>query len=63
MSVGLAFAIRFPGPVGDSVLATAFVACVAGEMIGPLALRRVLRGAGEIVDGRVPESARVEAAR
>jgi hypothetical protein len=48
VSVGLAFAIRFPGPIGDAVLATAFVACIVGEMIGPIALRRVLRRAGEI---------------
>jgi hypothetical protein len=52
MGVGLAFALRFPGPVGDSVLATAFVACLVGEAVGPLALRRVLQGAGEITDGQ-----------
>lgn len=48
MSVGLAFVIRFPGPVGDAVLATAFVTCIVGEVVGPLVLRRVLHGAGEI---------------
>jgi hypothetical protein len=54
MSVGLAFAIRFPGPVGDSILATAFVVCVVGEVVGPLSLRRVLTVAGEIAS-REPE--------
>lgn len=48
MSVGLAFALRFPGPVGDGVLITAAVATVAGEFIGPPALRSVLRRAGEV---------------
>jgi hypothetical protein len=48
MCVGLAFAIRFPGPVGNAILATAFVACIVGEIVGPIALRRVLEGAGEI---------------
>jgi hypothetical protein len=54
MGVGLAFAIRFPGPVGEAVLAIAFAACLVGEMIGPLALRRILRAEGEIAEGRVP---------
>jgi hypothetical protein len=52
LGVGLAFAIRFPGWLGDSVLATSFVTCVIGEAVGPLALRRVLRDAGEVVAGR-----------
>jgi hypothetical protein len=50
VGVGLAFAIRFPGPVGDTVLATAFVACIVGEIVGPLALRKVLQEAGEVPD-------------
>jgi hypothetical protein len=57
ISVGLAFAIRFPGPVGDSVLAAACVSCVVGELFGPMALRYVLRGAGEIALAP-PETAR-----
>jgi len=63
MSVGLAFAIRFPGAVGDAILATAFVVCVVGELIGPISLRRVLSGAGEIVDARVPPGSEPPAAR
>jgi hypothetical protein len=54
MSVGLIFAIRFPGPVGDLVLASAFVTCIVGEAVGPLALRRALVLAGEIVEPAVP---------
>jgi hypothetical protein len=53
MSVGLAFAIRFPGAIGDAVLATAFVACILGEIVGPIALRRVLHEAGEIAPAEV----------
>jgi hypothetical protein len=48
ISIGLAFAIRFPGAVGGTVLATAFVLGVAGELVGPVALKRVLASAGEL---------------
>jgi hypothetical protein len=62
VSVGLAFAIRFPGPVGEAVLATSVAACVVGELAGPFALRKVLERAGEIdtrattVDATPPET-------
>lgn len=48
MSIGLAFALRFPGPIGDSVLVVAAVAATVGEFLGPARLRRALRAAGEI---------------
>ena len=32
------------------MLATAFVLCIAGELLGPVALKRALVAAGEIVD-------------
>ncbi|WP_437922709.1 cation:proton antiporter [Sorangium sp. So ce291] len=48
MSVGLAFALRFPGPVGHTVLFTAAAAAVFGELVGPQALRATLRKAGEL---------------
>ena len=51
MSIGLAFAIRFPGPIGDAVLATAAVATVVGEILGPASLRAALKRAGEIGEG------------
>jgi Kef-type K+ transport system membrane component KefB len=50
MSIGLAFALRFPGAVGGAVLAAAAVATVAGEIIGPASLRACLRRAGEVLD-------------
>lgn len=48
ISVGLAFALRFPGPLGGTVLLTAVVTTILGEFIGPASLRRALRAAGEI---------------
>lgn len=48
ISIGLAFALRFPGPIGDTVLMTAALTTLLGEFIGPGALRRALRAAGEI---------------
>jgi Kef-type K+ transport system membrane component KefB len=54
MSVGLACAFRFPGPVGDAILALAAMNAALGELIGPAMLRRSLRIIGEI-----PETAGV----
>jgi hypothetical protein len=34
ISIGLAFALRFPGPVGDTVLAVAAITATAGEFLG-----------------------------
>jgi Kef-type K+ transport system membrane component KefB len=50
MCVGLAFALRFPGPVGDTVLVIAAIGATVGEFVGPARLRRALRAAGEIED-------------
>jgi Kef-type K+ transport system membrane component KefB len=51
MSIGLAFALRFPGAVGDTVLVVAAVAATVGEFVGPARLRRALLAAGEIENG------------
>jgi len=48
MSIGLAFALRFPGLVGDTVLVVAAVTATAGEFVGPARLRGALQAAGEI---------------
>jgi Kef-type K+ transport system membrane component KefB len=63
MSIGLAFALRFPGAVGGAVLAAAAVVTVAGEIIGPASLRACLRRAGEVPEPAPapPASARAEA--
>ena len=50
MATGLAFALRFPGPVGDTVLASAAAVTLFGEFVGPAALRSTLRQVGEIVE-------------
>lgn len=47
MSIGLAFALRFPGRVGETVLISAAAATVLGEVLSPLGLRSALRRAGE----------------
>ena len=47
MCIGLAFALRFPGSVGETVLVSAAAATVLGEVLSPLGLRTALRRAGE----------------
>jgi Kef-type K+ transport system membrane component KefB len=51
MSIGLAFALRFPGAIGDTVLVVAVISATVGELVGPLRLRRTLQRAGEIDAG------------
>ncbi len=48
ITLGLAFASRFPGAPGDTTLAVAVGLAVVGELVGPASLRRALSGAGEI---------------
>ena len=48
MCLGLVCAATFQGVVGDTVLAVAAALCVAGELVGPPALRASLRRAGEL---------------
>jgi len=47
MSIGLAFALRFPGRVGETVLVSAAAATILGELVAPLGLKSALRRAGE----------------
>ena len=51
MSIGLAFALRFPGSVGDTVLAVAILSATIGEFVGPVRLRNALQRAGELRAG------------
>ena len=46
--IGLTMALRFPGRIGGTVLATAVAVSVVGELTGPVFLRRILGRAGEI---------------
>lgn len=47
-SVAFVFALRFPGPIGDTLLVLAAGSSVLGELVSTLALRRLLAHAGEV---------------
>lgn len=57
MSIGVVYALRFPGAVGNAVLTTAAAVTVFGEFVGPSSLRRLLRDAGELADEPRPQPA------
>ncbi len=59
--IGLAFALRFPGTVGDTVLAVAVLCATVGEFVGPTRLRRALQAAGELDDDASPGPGEVAA--
>jgi hypothetical protein len=46
--IGLAFALRFPGPAGQAVLACACASALAGELSSAFAVRAALGSAGEL---------------
>jgi hypothetical protein len=46
---GFAFALRFPGPVGDTLLICAVAAALLGELVSTLSLKAMLTETGEIV--------------
>lgn len=48
ISLALAIGLRDPGPVADAVLTAAVAASLAGEFVGPPALRAALRRGGEL---------------
>ena len=50
MCIGMAFALRFPGIVGDTVLVVTVLSATVGEFVGPARLRQSLHLAGEIED-------------
>jgi hypothetical protein len=62
ISIGLGFALRFPGPLGDTVLVVAAAASVLGEFVAPTMLRRILGHAGEIPQDAGEGAAASEAA-
>jgi hypothetical protein len=57
ISIGLVFALRFPGAIGDTVLVVAALSATVGEFVGPARLRRTLLLAGEIDDSPTPPPA------
>lgn len=58
LAIALAFAIRHPGVVADTVLLLASVGVLLGEWLGPGSLRRALARAGEIKPEPPPEGSR-----
>jgi hypothetical protein len=54
ISIGFVFALRFPGPVGDTLLVCAVASAIVGELVSTLALKRLLTALGEIVPGAEP---------
>jgi len=48
MCIGLVCAITFPGQVGSTVLGVCAALCIAGELVGPPALRATLRRVDEL---------------
>jgi len=62
IAIALAIDLRYAGPAADLVLATTVAAAIAGEFVGPPALRRALRLAGETA-GTGPAGAGVEQPR
>jgi hypothetical protein len=57
MAIGLAFALRFPGAIGETVLVSAAAATILGELLAPIGLRSALRRAGEATIQTGPQSA------
>ena len=54
MCCGFAFALRFPGTIGDTLLVCAVACAIVGELVSTLALKRLLVHVGEVVgDGPV----------
>jgi Kef-type K+ transport system membrane component KefB len=61
VTLGLAFQSRFHGIAGDTVLAVSVGLAVAGEIVGPSALRRALARAGELTQVRSTADAEAQA--
>ncbi len=53
---GFVFALRFPGPVGDTLLVCAVASAILGELVSTLSLKAMLTDAGEIVPAPVPSA-------
>lgn len=49
IACGFVFALRFPGPIGDTLLLCAVASAILGELVSTLSLKAMLTEAGEIV--------------
>jgi hypothetical protein len=53
---GFVFALRFPGPVGDTLLVCAVASAILGELVSTLSLKAMLVETGEIVPAVMPSA-------
>ncbi len=60
MCIALACALMFRGAVGNTILVVAAALCIAGELIGPPALRVSLKRAGELHPAAPPPEEKEE---
>lgn len=56
ISCAFAFALRFPGRVGDTLLVCAAASAVLGELVATFAVKRMLTELGELTPSSVPSS-------
>lgn len=59
IACGFVFALRFPGPVGDTLLVAAVASAILGELISTFSLKALLTGVGEIIPAVAPAPASV----
>lgn len=57
VSCGFVFALRFPGPIGDTLLVCAAASAVLGELVSTFALKSLLTQLGEATALAVPDEA------
>jgi hypothetical protein len=55
VSCGFVFALRFPGPIGDTLLVCAAASAVLGELVSTFALKSLLTQLGEATALAVPD--------
>ena len=53
IACGFVFALRFPGPVGDTLLICAVASAILGELVSTLSLKAMLTETGEIAPAAV----------
>jgi len=58
---GFVFALRFPGPVGDTLLVCAVASAILGEVVSTLSLKAMLTEAGEILPAPVASAPPMQA--
>jgi hypothetical protein len=51
---GFVFALRFPGPIGDTLLVCAVLSALLGELLSTMSLKTLLSATGEIVAVTTP---------